>query len=86
MSLDDLDDVTPIDSPSAAICRLAEHQRALCEAFDRVAPLLDQTRGSDRAYLLESLIDICAEGERSFADCKQAITLMADLEGVFKRT
>lgn len=37
----------------------------------------------DRKYLLESLVDICSEGERAFADCKQALTLMSDLEQVF---
>ena len=80
----EIDDVTPADPPGAALCRLAEHQRGLCETFDRVAPLLDRSRGSDRVFLLEKLADLCAEGERAFADCRQALTSLYELESVFK--
>jgi len=84
MSIGDLDDVTPADPPGAALSRLAEHQRELCATFDRVAPLLETARGSDRVYLIEKLAALCAEGERAFRDCNQALTALYELEAVFR--
>lgn len=78
-----LDDLTPADPPSAALRRLAEHQRELCEVFDRVAPRIDALRGRERADILGMLARLCAEGEHAFADAGQAVTALAELEAVF---
>jgi len=80
----DVDDLTPADPPGAALSRLAEHQRELCATFDRVAPLLDTARGNDRVFLLEKLAALCAEGERAFHDCNQALTALYEVDAVFR--
>lgn len=81
---DTLDDITPVDSPSASIVRFAEHLYSLCEAFRGVAPLLEAARRADRPFVLEKLVDICADGEGAFRDCGAALAEQLALELVFR--
>ncbi len=83
MDDDDFDkseEPTPADSPTVAIVRLATHQRLLCEAFDRVAPIIETVGRSDRAFALEKLIELCQDGENAFSDCKKALVQLYDQE------
>jgi len=83
--MESFDDVTPADPPGVTLRRLAEHQRALCAAFDTAADRIGRLPAGQQLDVLGLLYDLCVEWERAVHDTGTQVRELYELAAVFRR-
>jgi hypothetical protein len=82
--MEDFDDTTRADPPGVVLRRLAEHQRALCAAFDQAAGRIDELPARDQLAVLGLLDKLCEEWVAAVGDTGQQVKELHALAAVFR--
>lgn len=84
--IDGSEEVTPTHSPWSNIQRAGEAQRSVCEAFERLSPLLDISKPVDRLFVLKQLRALATAGELGFRKYREAVSAELELEEAMTAT